>query len=69
MHPGRGGAMKTYSLKSSMNMSPRSFEFEVLVHRERCDRRARIFVAQCMNADLVAKGETVSEVLDSLEGQ
>src|SRR6266550_5647505 len=44
-----------------------NLEFKVLLLQE-CDcDRVPIYIAQCLNYDLVAHGETISDVLDSLK--
>jgi hypothetical protein len=47
-------------------MQPTELKFKVLIYRE-YDDSARIYIGQCLNYDLVAQGESVLAVLNSLE--
>jgi hypothetical protein len=49
-----------------MSALHRTFEFKVLIYVESEDGRAPVYVAQCLDYDIVAEGETISDVLNSL---
>jgi hypothetical protein len=59
--------MSTDLTADSSNGSLKNLEFKVLIQVD-CDHdQVPVYIAQCLNFDLVAQGETVSDVLDSLK--
>jgi hypothetical protein len=51
----------------SMSALPRMLEFKILIYQESENNRPPVYVAHCLNYDLVAEGDTVSDVLNSLQ--
>jgi hypothetical protein len=54
-------------MPATMQTEITRLEFKVLVYREEDYDRAFVYIAQCLNYDLAAQGETVAAVLSSLE--